>query len=79
MAVVRDVLAIAGGDRMEKAATYPERSAVRHGDGEVGHHSDQAIGNWRPEGQVVRDLMDGKEEVLVRGSADDVCKRPEFP
>lgn len=58
--------------------TYPERSTVRNANGQVGNNSDQAIGQRALEGKVVRDLVDGQKQVLVRGGAKDVCDGPEL-
>ena len=60
-------------------SSYPEGGAIRSPDGQVGEDSEQAIGQGRPEGEVVRDLVDGQEEVLVRRCPKDVGDRPELP
>lgn len=57
----------------------PEARAVRQPDGQVGEDGEQPVCQRGSEGQVVADFMDREEEVLVRGRADDVCKRPELP
>ena len=44
--------------------------AVRYANGEVGEDSKQPVCQRAPESQVVRDLVDGKEEVLVCGGTN---------
>jgi hypothetical protein len=56
-----------------------ERGAVGDADGQVGEDGDDAVGQRRAEGQVVRDLVDGEEEVLVRRGADDVGSQEKAP
>lgn len=56
-----------------------ERGAVRYPNGQVGEDGDDAVGQRRAEGQIVRDLVDGEEEVLVRGGADNVGGQEEAP
>lgn len=58
---------------------YPKRSAVRHANGQIRKDGDESVGQRRAESQVVRDLVDGQEEVLVGGRADDVAQGPELP
>lgn len=58
---------------------YPERRAVRHANGQVRKDREQPVGQRRPESQVVRDLVDGQEEILVRCRANNVSHRPELP
>ena len=55
-----------------KETAYAKSRAVRHGDGQIGDNGQQPIRRRRLEGQVVRDLVDGEEQVLVRGGADHV-------
>lgn len=59
--------------------TYPERSTVGQTDWDVGEDGQQTVGHSRPEGEVVGDLVDGEEEVLVRGGSDHVCSCEKFP
>ena len=59
--------------------SYPERGGVGNAYRQVGKDSQQPIGKRRLEGQVVRDLMDGQEEVLVGGRADDVGRNESLP
>ena len=59
--------------------TYPERGAVRQPNREIGKDCQQAIAHWGPEGQVMRNFMDGEEEVLVGGCSDQVCGCKEPP
>lgn len=56
----------------------PERSTVGQPDRKVGEDGKEAVGQGRPESEVVGDLMDGQEEILVRGGANDVGDRPEL-
>lgn len=62
-----------------QAITYPERSTVGQPNWQIGEYGQQAIGHRGPEGQVVRDLMDGQEQVLVRRCTNYICRREEFP
>lgn len=63
---------------MKQVLTYPERSTVRNANGQVGNNSDQTIGQRALEGKIVRDLVDGQKQVLVRGGAKDVGNGPEL-
>lgn len=40
---------------------YPKGSAVWQANGQVGKDGKEPVGHGRPEGEVVRDLMDGEE------------------
>lgn len=62
---------------MVRQVVGAERGAVGDADGQVGEDSEQSVGRRRAEGEVVADLVDGEEQVLVRGGADDVRKQPE--
>lgn len=48
-----------------EGGTYPERGTVWGADGQVGKDGEQAVGHGRLEGEIVRDFVDGEEEVLV--------------
>lgn len=54
-----------------------EGGAVGDADGQVREDGEQAVRGGRAEGEVVADLVDGEEEVLVGGRADDVGQQPE--
>ena len=54
-----------------------ERSRVGNADGQVRNDGEESVGYWRAECKVVRYLVDGKEEVLVRGGPDDIRKTPD--
>eukprot|EP00160_Parvularia_atlantis_P010085 Unigene1986_Nuclearia_a/m.6185 Unigene1986_Nuclearia_a/g.6185 ORF Unigene1986_Nuclearia_a/g.6185 Unigene1986_Nuclearia_a/m.6185 type:complete len:385 (+) Unigene1986_Nuclearia_a:121-1275(+) len=56
-----------------------ERDGVGQADGEVRKHRERAVGDERLEREVVADLVDGQEERVVAGGADDVGHRPEAP
>lgn len=54
-----------------------ERGTVGNANGQVGEDGEQTVGGRRAEGKVVRDLVDGQEEVLVGSRAYDVGQGPE--
>lgn len=54
------------------SVAYPEGRRVRNANGQVGKDSQHAVRKRRFEGQVVRNLMNGQEEVLVRRRANNV-------
>ena len=56
-----------------------KRGAVGDANGQVGEDGDDAVGERRAEGQIVRNLVDGEEEVLVGCSADKVGCQEEGP
>ena len=58
---------------------YLECSRVRDPDGQVREHCERLVRSDTSECQVVRDLVDGEEQVLVRGGANDVGEAPEGP
>lgn len=55
-----------------------EGGAVGDSDGEVGEDGEQAVDGRAAGGEVVGDLVDGEEEVLVGGGADNVGDSPEL-
>ena len=55
----------------------PEGGAVGDADGQVRDDGEEPVRRGRAEGEVVADLVDGEEEVLVGGCADDVRQEPE--
>lgn len=57
----------------------PEGGAVGDANGQVGEDGEDAVSERRAEGQIVRDLVDGQEEVLVGCGADDVGGEEEGP
>lgn len=59
--------------------TYSERGAIGNANGKVGKDGDEAVEAGALKGQVVRDLVDGEEEVLVGGRTKDVGNGPELP
>jgi hypothetical protein len=59
--------------------TYSERGRVGDADWQVRNDSEKAVRQTRFESEVVRDLVDGQEEVLVGGSTNDVGCEPEAP
>ena len=65
-------LCLALGIMQRKGGAYAERSAVGEPDGDVGEDGEDPVGGRGAEGQVVGDFVDGEEEVLVRGRADNV-------
>lgn len=56
-----------------------EGGAVGDANGQVREDGDDAVGQGRAEGEVVGDFVDGQEEVLVGGGADDVGGQEEGP
>ena len=58
-------------------ATDPESSTVRQSDREIRKDSEESVGYRRLEGEIVRDLMDRKEEVLVCRGTDDIGRKEE--
>lgn len=63
---------------MMQVLAYPERSTVGNANGQVGNNSNQAVGQRALEGKIVRNLVNGQKQVLVRGGAKDVCDGPEL-
>lgn len=64
---------------MLKINTYSERSTVRNAYGQIRETGEQTVRHWRPEGQIVRDLMNCEENVLIGGGTDDVGSEEEGP
>jgi hypothetical protein len=60
-------------------STHPEGSTVWQSDRNVCKDSQHTVGQWRPEGQIVGDLMNSEEQVLVRRSSNHVCRSQEAP
>ncbi len=60
-------------------STYAERSAIRDPNWQIRNHGNGSVELGRPEGKVVTYLVDGEEEVLVCGCADDVGREEEGP
>ena len=58
---------------------YPEAGTVRNPYGKVGHARKQPVGQGGAKCEVVADFMDGQEEILVCGCAEDVGNHPELP
>lgn len=59
--------------------TYSERGRVGNADWQVGDDSEKAVCKTRFECKVVRDLVNGQEEVLVGSGTNDVRREPETP
>ena len=57
---------------------YLERGRVWDTDREVGKDSESLVSSDAPEREVVRDFVDGEEEIVVRGSANHVCSEEEY-
>ena len=55
----------------------PEGGRVRDADGEIGDDGEEPVEQCGAEGEVVADFVDGEEEVLVGGGADQVRGREE--
>jgi hypothetical protein len=58
--------------RCVDVCTYPEGSRVRNTNRQVSKDGQHAVRKRRFESQVMRNLMNGQEEVLVRRRANDV-------
>lgn len=56
-----------------------ECRAVGYADREVRKYSEHLIGHDALESEVVRDFVNGEEQVLVRGAPDDISRRDEAP
>ena len=56
-----------------------ESHGVRHADSQVGKDSEDLVGPYRPECEVVRDFVDGKKGILVGCSSDSVRSEEELP
>ena len=56
-----------------------ECSAVGYANGQVGEDGKRLVEYDAREREVVRDLVDGKEEVLVRGASNEVRRQDEAP
>ena len=54
---------------------YAERSAVGNANRQVGEDGKDSVCQGGSEGQVVRNLVDGEEEVLVCGRTNDIGGR----
>lgn len=59
--------------------THPERSTVRQPNWKIGEDCKQAVYKWRLEGQIMRDLMDGQKQVLVRSGSNHIGRGQELP
>lgn len=59
--------------------THPECSTVWQSYGNVCEDGQHAVGQGRPEGQIVGDLMNSQEQVLVRRSSNHVRRSQETP
>lgn len=57
----------------------PERGAVGDANGQIGKHGEEAVCERVSEGKVVRYLVYGEEQILVRRSTDDVGSEEEGP
>lgn len=57
----------------------PKGGAVGDANGQIGKDGEDPVGQRRPEGQVMRDLVDGEEEVLVGSRADNVGREKKRP
>lgn len=81
--MVGKVVRLAVGQReshkVGDSRTDPERSRVWDADWQVGNNGKETVCKAGFEGKVVRDLVDGQEEVLVGGSTNDVGSEPEAP
>lgn len=53
-------------------AAYSEGCTVGYANWDVGEDGEEAVRGGRAEGEVMRDFMDGEEEVLVGCCTDDV-------
>lgn len=62
-----------------QVSTNPKGSTVGNANGQIGNNGEQPVGERAPKGQVVRNLVDGQEQVLVRRGAKDVRDGPELP
>lgn len=58
--------------------TYSKGGAVWDANGQIRNDGEQPVGEWTLEGEVVRDFVDGEEQVLVGGRAKDVGNGPEL-
>ncbi len=77
--VLRGMLRGREGYCWEGEETHSECGAVGDADGEVREYGKEPVGERRAEGKVVGDFVDGEEEVLVGGRADDVGCEQEWP
>lgn len=57
---------------LETECTHSEGRRVWYANRYIGNDGKQTVGQWALKGQVVRDFVDGEEEILVRSCADDV-------
>lgn len=57
--------------------SYLESHGIRNGDREVGKYREKLICLDTLECQVMRDLMDGEEEIMVRSRSDNVRRQDE--
>jgi hypothetical protein len=59
--------------------TYSERGRVGDADWQVRDDSEKAVCETRFERKVVRDFVNGQEQVLVGGGSNDVGREPKAP
>lgn len=62
-----------------RITTHFEGCGVRDADGKVSEDSECLVGKEGAKGEVVGDFVDGEEEVLVGGAAEDVGGGEELP
>jgi hypothetical protein len=66
-------------DAIISKKTYSERGRVGNANWQVRDNSEKTVCETRLEGKVVRDFVNGQEQVLVGGSTNDVGREPEAP
>lgn len=52
---------------------YPKRSTIWNPNRQIGNNSQHPVGHGRFKGEIMRDLMDGQEQVLVGSGSDHIC------
>lgn len=63
---------------VSEAQAYTKCSTVRYADWQVCKNGKETIGERRLECKIMGNLVYGEEQVLVRGSTDDVRREKEW-
>lgn len=58
--------------------SYPETGAVWDTNRQIRDDGKETVRRRVPESKIVRDLVDGEEQVLIGGSTNDIGKGPEL-
>ena len=62
---------------MVREVVGTEGGGVGDADGEIGEDGEEAVVKRGPEREIMGDLVDGKEQILIRACSKDVCGEEE--